>query len=368
MNKSKKEFDLLVFIGRFQPYHNGHHFVVQEAMKRAENVLILVGSANKLPDARNPFTYEQRVHMIVSSFMGKDQDYQLHFRPLNDYPYDENKWIHEVQSCIKDGVEIYGATRIGLIGHAKDHSSYYLKMFPQYESVDAYGVSVDTKGTLLDATHVRDLFFSGLEDWRSLVPYGTKSFLDKEYLMGDYIQIAEEIDFLKKYKKEWGEGPFVTVDAVVVQAGHVLLIRRGDFPGKGQLALPGGFVEPRERLEDAVVRELREETTIDVPPSVLKNRITASQHFANPWRSNRAHIITFAYLFDLDAEIDRVASSVDIYNGKSNLPLGMTKVKGGDDAADANWYPLSMLDELPIYEDHWHILQTMLDKKSINKL
>lgn len=372
-----KQFDLLVFIGRFQPYHNGHHYVIQEALKLSRHVLVLVGSANKLPDSRNPFSFEERKSMIKESF---PESYKtatnILVHPLNDYPYDENKWISEVQSEVSKVADMYGdVNKIGLIGHSKDHSSYYLKLFPNFESVDVKGVNFNS-GELLNATDVRTAFFNKniykLKNvFEGLVPEGTMNFLFNKFNFEKYFnQIAEEMDFLKRYKSEWGEGPFVTVDAVIVQAGHVLLIERGDYPGKGQLALPGGFVEPRERLEDAVMRELKEETSIDVPPAVLKSKIVDMQHFAHPWRSNRAHIITFAFLFDLNSEIDKKFAHERNIGWKDSVrdKAGMTKVKGGDDAAKAMWYPLAELKSDMLFEDHHAILTSMLDKLAIYKL
>ena len=64
-----------------------------------------------------------------------------------------------------------------------------------------------------------------------------------------------------------GRRPMVTVDAVVFRfvgsKVQVLLIQRGNEPYKGKWALPGGFVDMDEELEDAVVRELAEETGLD---------------------------------------------------------------------------------------------------------
>lgn len=63
--------------------------------------------------------------------------------------------------------------------------------------------------------------------------------------------------------------PVVGVGGVVVRDGRVLLIRRGKPPLLGRWAVPGGTVELGESLEQALVREMREETALDVEPSEL---------------------------------------------------------------------------------------------------
>ena len=68
----------------------------------------------------------------------------------------------------------------------------------------------------------------------------------------------------------------MTVDAVVVQSGHILLVKRGDMPGKGLWALPGGFLNQEETMLDGAIRELKEETKIKVPVPVLKGSIKES--------------------------------------------------------------------------------------------
>lgn len=70
-------------------------------------------------------------------------------------------------------------------------------------------------------------------------------------------------------QREFPLAPLVGVGAVVVQAGRVLLVRRGTEPLRGRWSLPGGLIELGELLVDAVAREVREETGLIVEPVEL---------------------------------------------------------------------------------------------------
>jgi ADP-ribose pyrophosphatase YjhB (NUDIX family) len=72
-----------------------------------------------------------------------------------------------------------------------------------------------------------------------------------------------------KVGREFPSTPLVGVGAVVVQDGRVLLVRRGTEPLKGHWTLPGGMLEVGEALTAGVVREVREETGLDVEPVEL---------------------------------------------------------------------------------------------------
>jgi bifunctional NMN adenylyltransferase/nudix hydrolase len=166
--------------------------------------------------------------------------------------------------------------------------------------------------------------------------------------------MRDEMRYVTNYKASWAAAPykptFVCVDAVVIQSGHILLVERKAEPGRGLLALPGGFVDQNERLLDAAIRELREETRLRVPDPVLrgslgdrtKPHLATHRIFDDPHRSLRGRTLTVAYLFRLE--------------DRTELP----PVKGGDDAASAKWYPLAQLRCESMYEDHYHIIQTML--------
>ncbi len=73
----------------------------------------------------------------------------------------------------------------------------------------------------------------------------------------------------RNMQREFPVAPLVGVGAVVVEEGRVLLVRRGSEPLKGQWSLPGGLLELGESLAGGVVREVREETGLDVEPVEL---------------------------------------------------------------------------------------------------
>lgn len=338
----KYEHDLAVFIGRFEPFHIAHKAVVDEALRKANKVAIIIGSANTPRSHRNPFTYAERERMIRDAYpAGSDRIIAV---PLEDTIYNDEKWVKDVQAAVLDAfTKAYGAwhplAKIALIGHSKDNSSFYLKLFPQWKSIGVPNVDG------ISATAIREDYFERGNVRRDMLPDSTFDFLMGFSGTEDYTNIKDEYEFVAKYKKQWADSPFpptfVTVDAVVVQSGHVLLVQRGARPGKGLWALPGGFLDQNERIEDAVLRELREETRIKVPLPVLKGSIVASRVFDDPHRSSRGRTITHAYLIHLPADIE--------------LP----RVKGSDDAAKARWVPLAEVKRNMMYEDHKDVIDAM---------
>ncbi len=84
--------------------------------------------------------------------------------------------------------------------------------------------------------------------------------------------------------------PMVTVDGIIIEEGKVLLIKRATSPYKDHWALPGGFVELGETLEEAVAREVKEETGLQTKPVKLIGA------YSDPGRDPRGHTITVAYL------------------------------------------------------------------------
>jgi 8-oxo-dGTP diphosphatase len=86
--------------------------------------------------------------------------------------------------------------------------------------------------------------------------------------------------------------PLVAVDAVILlnNKQDLVLIRRRNPPFQGELALPGGFVDVGETVEDACIREAKEETNINIKIIKLINV------FSKPNRDPRGHNISIAFL------------------------------------------------------------------------
>ena len=130
--------------------------------------------------------------------------------------------------------------------------------------------------------------------------------------------------------------PSVTTDCIVITKEaepKVLLIERGDEPFKGCWAFPGGFMNMDETTEQCAIRELEEETGLKV------NEVHQIGAYSKVDRDPRGRTVTVAYLAIVDA------------------PMA---VKGQDDAAKAQWFPLSALPELAF--DHDEIIRDAIKK------
>lgn len=124
-----------------------------------------------------------------------------------------------------------------------------------------------------------------------------------------------EAEFLAAYDPSKWERPSVTVDMFCYcrENRSLLMVKRGGHPFIGKWALPGGFLEPDETAEQAVRRELMEETGVNA------DAIIQLRTFSDPHRDPRTRIVTVAYI----AVLDRLPDA-----------------RAGDDAADAKWFAL----------------------------
>ena len=73
--------DILVFIGRFQPFHMAHQRVIEQALTQGRDVIVLIGSSRQPRNLRNPFTIEERMAMMRASLPPEVQS-RVHLQPL----------------------------------------------------------------------------------------------------------------------------------------------------------------------------------------------------------------------------------------------------------------------------------------------
>lgn len=331
-----------IYIGRFQPMHTAHLATVRFALLQAKQVIIILGSDNQARTVKNPWTSAERIAMLTGALTAEEHT-RVKVIPMRDYLYNDNTWVAEVQRVIN--AEIGKSKDVVLVGHAKDASSFYLKLFPQWTFVPT-----DLNMPGYDATKIRELMFTldkiGI---KNLLPESVYNDICHFMDTPEFTRLHDEHHHIQNYKLQWVGAPFAptfnTVDAIVVCSGHVLCVRRKGSPGKGLIALPGGFLNPNERIVDGAVRELKEETSIKMPAVELKKLIVAEKVFDHPNRSLRGRTITHAFCINL---------------GHGALP----QVKGTDDAEKAFWLPLDEVysKEAEFFEDHFHIISYFINR------
>lgn len=324
-----------IFIGRFQPFHNAHLRMIRVGLQTARHLIIVLGSHRSSSNIKNPWSAEEREEMIKTCLLFEDLQ-RVHFIHVRDYLYNEGWWTTDLQTKVK---ELTGDSKdIALIGHLKDESSFYLKGFPQWTLIEV------PQAEPLSATDIRESLFTHdpSHTWKKMVPGPIADFLQRFRGSDKFVRLAEEHAHVQSYKAAWAKAPypptFVTTDCVVVKSGHVLVVKRRAHPGKGLLALPGGFIQQNETILKGAVRELKEETGIKLPPHTLIDNLKEVRVFDHPDRSLRGRTVTHSHFFDLGVGTD------------------MPRVKGDDDAEKAFWLPLSDVGVLEdqFFEDHVH--------------
>ena len=350
---------IAIYIGKFQPLHNSHKQIIEHCLNSYHRTIVLAGSSNRRISIIRPFGFniaKQWIHSI------KKADEDLFVYPLKDYIYNEQKWITQVEDIIYRNLELSGIdiddVEISIVGADKDESSYYLKSFPNFKFDE-----MELTNNNLSSTLIRDLWFSG-KDFEDLVPESVsgvmRGIIEVPYckIAGEntptFADLKEERAFYAKEKEMFASYPFqetlkfYCADPVIVCDGNILLVKRGQAPGKGSWALPGGFVNANETAKEAMVRELREETGLKVPAPVIKSLANRSKIFDNPNRN---------------IGIPRVSNAfyVEIFPDKNSKGMPkLPKVKGADDAAEAKWFPLAEVRHMSLFDDHNDVIDAFV--------
>ncbi|WP_374335365.1 NUDIX domain-containing protein [Methyloversatilis sp.] len=343
-------------IGRFQPFHNGHKKLIDYALTLADRVTVIIGDTGCARSFRDPWTQEERVHMIRAAY---NNDERIKFAGVLDYPYSNVRWSHGVQAVMKtlcpsgDGF---------IVGMQKDDTSFYLDLFPGVEVVkmpvtEAWESEEDIP---VSGTAIRRMIFNTESPnyhinmkWVKEValPRGVQEALQ----CNAYRAIVEEFRAIKADEQLWmcpgtsmyGLQPKVAVDAMIHTPTRILLIERGGARGRGNFALPGGYLDQGERLYAGALRELREEAGIELrfddhhfPLNLVP--------YDHPNRSSGIRTIT---------NVLDVMVSEEFADANKPVP--------GDDAQSAFWCDKSALNRMRenFFSDHWHIIKIQLENR-----
>jgi len=142
------------------------------------------------------------------------------------------------------------------------------------------------------------------------------------------------IKYLEHVLYKLQNGPFTTVDAIIEIDGGIVIIQRSNPPFGW--ALPGGFVDYGESLEDAVVREAKEETGLDI------REVKQFHTYSDPKRDPRFHTIGTVFIAKAEG-----------------------KPQAGDDAAGLKVVKLSEISKLDLAFDHKKILEDYIKYKEV---
>jgi len=123
----------------------------------------------------------------------------------------------------------------------------------------------------------------------------------------------------------------IAVDGVIIYNNGVVLIKRKREPFRDHYSLPGGFVEYGETVEEALKREMKEETGLKVRPVKMVGV------YSEPGRDPRGHTVSVAFLC-----------------------IGEGELKAGDDAKEVHVFPIDEALKLPLAFDHEKILRDAL--------
>ena len=158
-----------LYIGRFQPYHLGHHMVLEQIAKEVDEIIVGIGSAQISHEIKNPFTAGERVLMVSSAL--KDFDIKHYVIPLEDIQRN-SIWVSHVKSMVPPFDVVY--TNNPLVIQLFAEEGFEVRNSPLFKRNEYSG------------TRIRELMLKN-EKWEVFVPQSV-------------IEIIDEIDGINRLK------------------------------------------------------------------------------------------------------------------------------------------------------------------------
>lgn len=187
-----------VFIGRFQPYHLAHREILHDALRKYDDVVMVIGSSGRFRERthRNPWTSYEREEMIRNDILPLGS--RLHFHHQPDCPDADLLWARQVKLGVATQLDDFRGTRsISIVGSMKDASSYYLELFPSWTPDLRYASG-------MNATDIRHRYFNfwdGTPDaphWAAHLPFGSTRLLLEFIGSPDFNKIKKEMTHVNK--------------------------------------------------------------------------------------------------------------------------------------------------------------------------
>src|SRR3546814_433476 len=365
------EYGFGLYNGRFQILHEGHVANFKAMAKKCQRPIINIGSITQSRETPNFLDFQERKSLWESALIGgfgADPPAPTSIIGQADLG-NPVSWASAVEQKVSQVILHHAGNPddadVAIFGHRKDPTSFYLDDFPNYVLEEVSAVEGKSSTQLRNELfHFADSAYA--DKWlNTAIPYWNVD------VLRDFMQTSWFEDLLIEQKKideaakAWEGSPypviFNTADAIIVQGNKLLMVKRRGYPGKGLWALPGGFLNHRERVIEAAIREATEETGIDVSKTVLRNALVDTFFEDNPWRSTRGRTITFASIFHLKPT---PRGKTPAERRKS---MALPYVKGMDDAELADWKTFDEVRAMrsSIFEDHAILIDRALERLGV---
>ena len=336
-NQSTSSFIASVFIGRFQPFHNGHLNSVKIALMHSKKLIIAIGGYRLSASIRGPWSADERIEMIKSC-LSRSQLKRIDFIVLRDRLYCEEKWVNNLKGEVS---KIVGNKEpIAIIGHEKDSSSYYLNIFPEWKFLE----TGNYEG--INATDFRKEYFSSknLITGYEKLPKQIVSWLKKYKKSVYYKNIKYQFLYINKVLKNKKKLlPFEVCNGLVICCGYILLVKSKAPLRKGFFSLPEAIYVSNENYKKISIKAVLNETKIEIMPEKIELAYKKNGVFSYRDRFPICKQTSYTYYYHL----------------KENTLPEVFKTK---ETELAQWILLEdlYLIENQIYADHFQIIQWFL--------